>query len=127
MWMQELRIHLLMLQRNTFVLPHELQYAIKPISQRNRNYPTSHAYLRGMKREEWVAPIPGLPCLTGWLSIVSMSATIPTDKRGNSLRDREFSQIMSDHLRLDFDLVELLSTVDANNAANHLWDDNHVS
>lgn len=22
-------------------------------------------YLRGMKREEWVAPIPGLPCLTG--------------------------------------------------------------
>ncbi|KAA8573792.1 hypothetical protein EYC84_005348 [Monilinia fructicola] len=24
-------------------------------------------YLRGMKREEWVAPIPGLPCLTGRL------------------------------------------------------------
>ena len=23
------------------------------------------AYLRGIKREEWVAPIPGLPCLTG--------------------------------------------------------------
>ena len=25
------------------------------------------------------------------------------------LRDREFSQVVSDHLRLDFDLVELLS------------------
>ena len=24
-------------------------------------------YLRGMKREEWVAPIPGRPCLTGLL------------------------------------------------------------
>jgi hypothetical protein len=24
-------------------------------------------YLRGMKRDEWVAPIPGLPCLTGRL------------------------------------------------------------
>lgn len=23
------------------------------------------AYLRGIKRELWVAPIPGLPCLTG--------------------------------------------------------------
>lgn len=22
-------------------------------------------YLRGMKRDEWVAPIPGRPCLTG--------------------------------------------------------------
>jgi len=22
-------------------------------------------YLSGMKREEWVAPMPGLPCLTG--------------------------------------------------------------
>merc|ERR1712093_419682 len=26
---------------------------------------TASIYLRGMKREEWVAPIPGLPCLTG--------------------------------------------------------------
>ena len=23
-------------------------------------------YFRGMNLEEWVAPIPGLPCLTGW-------------------------------------------------------------
>ena len=34
---------------------------------------------------------------------------------------------MSNHLRLNFDLVELLSGVDTNNAANHLWDNNHVS
>lgn len=34
---------------------------------------------------------------------------------------------MTNHLRLDFDLVELLSGVDTDNAANHLWDDDHVS
>ena len=34
---------------------------------------------------------------------------------------------MSDHLRLDFDLVELLSGVDTDNAANHLWDNDHVT
>ena len=34
---------------------------------------------------------------------------------------------MSNHLRLDFNLVEFLSGVDTDNAANHLWDDNHVS
>ena len=38
-----------------------------------RNYEYSHLfifrkmkiYFNGMKREEWVAPIPGRPCLTG--------------------------------------------------------------
>ena len=34
---------------------------------------------------------------------------------------------MSNHLRLDFDLVELLARVDTNDAANHLGDDDHVS
>jgi hypothetical protein len=34
---------------------------------------------------------------------------------------------VSNHLRLDFNLVEFLSGVDTDNAANHLWDDNHVS
>ncbi len=34
---------------------------------------------------------------------------------------------MSNHLRLDLNLVELLSGVDTNNAANHLRDNNHVS
>ena len=34
---------------------------------------------------------------------------------------------MSNHLRLDFNLVELLSGVDTDDGTNHLWDDNHVS
>ena len=34
---------------------------------------------------------------------------------------------MTNHLRLDLDLVELLAGVDTNNATNHLGDDNHVS
>jgi hypothetical protein len=34
---------------------------------------------------------------------------------------------VADHLGLDLDLVELLAAVDADDAANHLWDDNHVA
>lgn len=34
---------------------------------------------------------------------------------------------MTNHLRLDLDLVELLAGVDTNDTANHLGDDNHVS
>jgi hypothetical protein len=34
---------------------------------------------------------------------------------------------VADHFRLDFDLVELLAGVDADDAANHLGDDNHVT
>ena len=34
---------------------------------------------------------------------------------------------MADHLGSDFDLVELLSGVDTDHAANHLGDDNHVT
>lgn len=34
---------------------------------------------------------------------------------------------MTNHLGLDFDLVELLSRVDTNDAANHLRDHDHVS
>ena len=43
------------------------------------------------------------------------------------LRDRELSQVVSNHLRLDFHLVELLARVDTNDATNHLRDHNHVS
>jgi hypothetical protein len=43
------------------------------------------------------------------------------------LRDREFSQIMSNHLRLNLNLVEFLSRVDTNDATNHLRDNDHVS
>lgn len=45
----------------------------------------------------------------------------------NVLRDRELSQVVANHLRLDLDLVELLSGVDANDASDHLGDDNHVT
>ena len=34
---------------------------------------------------------------------------------------------MSHHLRLNFDLVELLARVDTNDTANHLRDHNHIS
>lgn len=34
---------------------------------------------------------------------------------------------MADHLGLDFDLVELLSGVDTDNAADHLRDNDHVT
>ena len=34
---------------------------------------------------------------------------------------------MAYHLRLNFDLVELFSRVDTNDATNHLGDNNHVS
>ncbi|KAB8303578.1 hypothetical protein EYC80_004979 [Monilinia laxa] len=47
--------------------------------------------------------------------------------RYNILRDREFGQVVTNHLRLDFDLVELLSGVDTDNAANHFWNNDHVS
>lgn len=34
---------------------------------------------------------------------------------------------MANHLRLDLDLVELLSGVDTDDGTNHLWDDDHVT
>lgn len=39
----------------------------------------------------------------------------------------ELPQIMPDHLRLDFHLVEFLARINANYAANHLRNDNHVA
>lgn len=35
-------------------------------------------------------------------------------------------KIGTDHLGLDFDRVEGLSVVDADDGANHLWDDDHL-
>lgn len=43
------------------------------------------------------------------------------------VRDRELSEVVTDHLGLDLDLVELLAGVDANNGADHLGDDKHVT
>lgn len=41
--------------------------------------------------------------------------------------DTELRQIMTHHLRLDLHLIELLATVDANHAADHLRDHNHIT
>lgn len=41
--------------------------------------------------------------------------------------DREFCEIVTDHFGLDFDLVESLSVVDADNAPNHLRNDDHAA
>ena len=41
--------------------------------------------------------------------------------------DWEFSQIMANHLRLDFHLIEGLSIVNTNNATNHFRNYNHVA
>jgi hypothetical protein len=41
--------------------------------------------------------------------------------------DAELAQIEPHHLRLDLDLVELLARVDADDRADHLGHDNHVT
>lgn len=43
------------------------------------------------------------------------------------LGDRELSEVVANHLRLDLNLVELLAGVDADDAANHLGDNDHVT
>lgn len=43
------------------------------------------------------------------------------------LGDRELSQVVANHLRLDLNLVELLTGVDTDDRADHLGDDNHVT
>lgn len=40
---------------------------------------------------------------------------------------RELAQVVSNHFRADFDLVENLSVVDSDLGANHLRDDDHVT
>lgn len=45
----------------------------------------------------------------------------------NLLRDGELSKVVANHLRLDLNLVELLSRVDTNDRTNHLWDNDHVT
>jgi hypothetical protein len=48
-------------------------------------------------------------------------------EEGVLLGDREFGEVVADHLGLDFDLVELLARVDTDDGANHLGDDNHIT
>jgi len=42
------------------------------------------------------------------------------------VRDGEFSQIVSNHLGLDFNLVEGLVIVDSDDGSGHLGDDDHA-
>ena len=41
--------------------------------------------------------------------------------------DGELTEVVSNHLRLDLDLVEGLSVVNTNNGTNHLGNNNHVT
>lgn len=41
--------------------------------------------------------------------------------------DGELSEVVSDHLRLDFHLVESLSVVNTNDGSDHFRDDDHVA
>jgi len=43
------------------------------------------------------------------------------------VRDRELGQVVANHLGLDFNLVELLSRIDADDRSNHLGEDDHVA
>lgn len=43
------------------------------------------------------------------------------------LGDRELSQVVANHLRLDLNLVELLAGVDTNDGADHLGNNDHVT
>lgn len=43
------------------------------------------------------------------------------------LGDRELSQVVTNHLRLDLDLVELLAGVDTDDGTDHLGDNDHVT
>jgi hypothetical protein len=55
------------------------------------------------------------------------SASIDQRRWWHVLRDRELSQVVANHLRLDLNLVELLSGVDTDDGADHLGDNDHVT
>jgi hypothetical protein len=40
---------------------------------------------------------------------------------------REFTKVMTNHFRADFDLVESLTVVDTNDGTDHFRDDDHVT
>lgn len=43
------------------------------------------------------------------------------------VRDGEFTQVVANHFRLDFNRVEDLTVVDSNDGTDHFWDNDHVS
>lgn len=93
-----------------------------------------------MNLEEWVAPIPGRPCLTGLLNVCKNISTPISEKESSPnpnpslppyeryvLCNRKLSQVESNHLRLDLNLVEFFSGVDTDDGSDHLWDDDHIT
>ena len=60
---------------------------------------------------------------TGRVSGTNTGATVLDALVG----DGELSEVVSDHLGLDLDLVEGLSVVDTNDGSDHLGDDDHVT
>lgn len=50
-----------------------------------------------------------------------------TTVRDRSVRDRVFAQVRPNHFRLDFNRVEHLTVVHADDGANHFRDDRHVA
>lgn len=79
-----------------------------------------------MKRDEWVAPIPGRPCLTGWLNML-LAVVLSRNGWYRILRDGELGEVVANHLRLDLNLIELLARIDTNDGTDHLRDDDHVT
>ena len=51
----------------------------------------------------------------------------PSQETEYVLRDREFTEVVANHLGLDLNLVELLTGVDTNDGADHLGDNDHVT
>ena len=47
--------------------------------------------------------------------------------QGKYIRNTEFSKIVTSHLRFDFDGIEDLAVIDANDPSDHFRDDNHIS
>jgi hypothetical protein len=42
------------------------------------------------------------------------------------VRDTEFSEVLANHLRLDFHDIEHLAVVHCNDGTNHLWEDGEI-
>jgi hypothetical protein len=50
-----------------------------------------------------------------------------TTVSNGGVRDGELTKVVSNHLSLDFDVLEDLSVVNTNDAANHLGNDDHIT
>ena len=81
----------------------------KPKNRRKRVVKTNFFLLERDEPRRRRRPDPGLAVLNGLV------------------RDRELAQVVANHVGLDLDLVERLAVVDADDAADHLRDDDGVA